>query len=555
MHRSWSVAFFTLTLALVLVASAARWQLARDRWICVDEFEHLHAAWCLTPAGGAQLPYRDFFEHHPPLLYYTLAPLLCVLGPEESFDRGWAAVLWSRRLMWVLGCVLLWLTYRLGARQHSRAAGALAVLCALSSMMFVDRSIEIRPDMLSVPCILGALLLTLRAARRARHTALWLALSGILFGLAFLATPKTLFALLGYTPAAAAWMLERAWRQRRPARALAWAAAHCGGFALPLALVALWFAAQGALWHLVHYTFLLNLHWKFRLDPWNALGEVAYENPLLAGLGLAGLLLAFSAACRRSVRLRGRLIVPATLAGLLAGVFLIPVPYTEYFMMPIPLLAILQAGLLVGAVKQSRGRTGATVGRRQAQWSLAYGRGAVLLGALGVAGMLAYYRPPFFARPIDLLWIAALPLTALAVWRRQRYLALAILLAPMLLFPVRRFSTLFDLDNQDTQRAMACIYRHARPHERVLDGWKMICAPFRPHAWFYFFLHREVRPMLTGPEAADLHAVLRDPARQPAVVVFDEDNRTLITPEMLHPYRNTEVDGIFIRTSEAAPAR
>ena len=38
-----------------------------------DEMEHLHGAWNV---GQGLLPYRDFFEHHPPLLYYLLAPFV-----------------------------------------------------------------------------------------------------------------------------------------------------------------------------------------------------------------------------------------------------------------------------------------------------------------------------------------------------------------------------------------------------------------------------------------------------------------------------------------------
>ena len=39
----------------------------------VDEFEHLHASWLISIG---QLPYRDFFEHHHPLLWYVSAPIV-----------------------------------------------------------------------------------------------------------------------------------------------------------------------------------------------------------------------------------------------------------------------------------------------------------------------------------------------------------------------------------------------------------------------------------------------------------------------------------------------
>ena len=39
----------------------------------VDEFEHLHASWLVW---HNKVPYRDFFEHHHPLLWYLSAPIV-----------------------------------------------------------------------------------------------------------------------------------------------------------------------------------------------------------------------------------------------------------------------------------------------------------------------------------------------------------------------------------------------------------------------------------------------------------------------------------------------
>ena len=39
----------------------------------VDEFEHLHASWLVSEG---LFPYRDFFEHHHPLIWYIFAPIV-----------------------------------------------------------------------------------------------------------------------------------------------------------------------------------------------------------------------------------------------------------------------------------------------------------------------------------------------------------------------------------------------------------------------------------------------------------------------------------------------
>ena len=41
----------------------------------VDEFEHLHASWLVSEGF---IPYRDFFEHHHPLLWYISAPIVSI---------------------------------------------------------------------------------------------------------------------------------------------------------------------------------------------------------------------------------------------------------------------------------------------------------------------------------------------------------------------------------------------------------------------------------------------------------------------------------------------
>lgn len=50
----------------------------------VDEMEHLRASWFVSQG---YLPYRDFFEHHHPLLWFTWAPMMKIL--PQQFDFAW----------------------------------------------------------------------------------------------------------------------------------------------------------------------------------------------------------------------------------------------------------------------------------------------------------------------------------------------------------------------------------------------------------------------------------------------------------------------------------
>src|SRR6185437_4961750 len=56
---------------LLYIAMRLYW--IRHRYFMVDETEHLHAAWCMAQG---QIPYKDFFEHHMPLIWIILQPVV-----------------------------------------------------------------------------------------------------------------------------------------------------------------------------------------------------------------------------------------------------------------------------------------------------------------------------------------------------------------------------------------------------------------------------------------------------------------------------------------------
>ncbi len=55
---------------LVLTLLAAQFDLTRTRAFDPDEFQHAHSAFLIY---RGQVPYRDYFEHHPPLLHQVMA--------------------------------------------------------------------------------------------------------------------------------------------------------------------------------------------------------------------------------------------------------------------------------------------------------------------------------------------------------------------------------------------------------------------------------------------------------------------------------------------------
>ena len=66
---------------IVLLLILVRVELAITHRFDIDEFEHVHSAWSMTQ--GLAL-YKDFFEHHPPLFYFTISPLLHLFEGREA---------------------------------------------------------------------------------------------------------------------------------------------------------------------------------------------------------------------------------------------------------------------------------------------------------------------------------------------------------------------------------------------------------------------------------------------------------------------------------------
>ena len=103
----------------------------------VDEFEHLHASW-LVSAG--KVPYKDFFEHHNPLLWYLSAPLVSLFYDNAVIFyvmRGVSAGISVLTLFFIYKTVLLY---------ASRSGAWLAVALTLGNIITVYNFSQFRPD-------------------------------------------------------------------------------------------------------------------------------------------------------------------------------------------------------------------------------------------------------------------------------------------------------------------------------------------------------------------------------------------------------------------------
>jgi hypothetical protein len=154
-------------------------RLALHKAFSIDEFQYAHAAWLVA---RGQVPYRDFFEVHFPLVYQVLAPLFLVL--EDS----------PLHVLALRGAMLVPLAGAcVAVAALNRREGPIAVLLApvllLALPPYVRFATEIRPDALAIALFLGAL-----AALSARPATRWSGFAaGALFAASVWGSQKVLF--------------------------------------------------------------------------------------------------------------------------------------------------------------------------------------------------------------------------------------------------------------------------------------------------------------------------------------------------------------------------
>lgn len=458
---------------LLTVAFHYRLQQLPQRSFDPDEFQHLHMAWCIAQG---QVPYRDFFEHHTPLLHYLLAPWMRWCRPETDADAAVAMVLAVRWVMLGFTVAILAATVWIGTLWRDLRTGLAAAVILACTPMFVEKSLEIRPDLPSTALWLTALGLILTALRRPRPGP-WFLAGGLAYGLALMCTQKLLFAGPGLAVALLWFLVDPRQPGRWPRRlgACLWFA--LGAF-LPLPAALAGFATAGAAGDFIHCNFLINARWESTFPPAYLLQQLQEQNPAfrrlaLAGFGLAALLTPF----RRRLIQRGTPFLLLSAGALVGGLYLIPVPHRQYYLTFLPLGALFAALALTAPF-------------------------AVLENWLGGG------------------W-----------WRNLIRLAMGLLCAGLLALACRHPLQLIQqataqtvgLDQLD---AMRFVMGHSTQQDSCLDGFAGYAA-FRLHAWRYWFLHEEIRAMLDKRDLDQFEENLRSGTIAPRLVIFDDNLRDL----------------------------
>jgi len=176
-------------------------------------------------------------------------------------------------------------------------------------------------------------------------------------------------------------------------------------------------------------------------------------------LALLGATLSMYGFVRRRPRDHGSLVLLGTLLGLVVGILVVPVAHRQYYLMPLPIACLFAAKAVAFLVDLAR--------QRARDW---------------------------------LLVAAVLPLAVL---------------------PVLDLRDALRTRNDQQLARLRYVYAHTQPTDAVMDGWQGT-GVFRPHAFYYFFLHEEALPMLPPRQVQAFLDELQRGTVRPKLIAMDD---------------------------------
>jgi 4-amino-4-deoxy-L-arabinose transferase-like glycosyltransferase len=407
------------------------------------------------------IPYKDFFEHHTPFYYYVLSPFFHWFDVDLSFESARHFLLFGRGLSLLLTMLSVFIVYRIGRLWQSRRVGIVAALFIVGQPVFFQKTVEIRPDVLALPFFLGGLWFLLRGLGRSAESPA----RGLRYflggGLALGAAIMCTQKMLFVLPGMCLGLGVWAVLGEDKSRRRA-----------RLAAIALLFAGLAIAPALTWIAFTLRhaggelIANNFLLNAeWRSvvhqqlLRTLASSWPVLL-LCLLGATVWLYHFVRSSRREHGGVLLLGTLLGLVAGILVVPVAHRQYYLMPLPI--------------------------------------ACLFAAHGLSFLVE--RAPERARSY-LLVLATLPL---------------------LVLPILGLRESFTTPNDRQLARLRYVFESTNPTDLVMDGWQGT-GVFRPHAFYYFFVHEELLPMLPHAQVQAFVAALTSGKIRPRLIALDKN--------------------------------
>ncbi len=561
---SWAT---TWLLALSLLPCLAMVGETQTRGIDPDELEHLHASYMVWTGA---VPYRDFFEHHTPALYYAAQPLFWVCGAELK-------VLWLARLVMIAcGVGTLCLTLRLAAclldprrelgisnrgsvLRAARMVPWIAVALLSWSSVFHLKTLEFRPDG-PAALLLMAAALQVAALRESSRQARGILLAGCLAGIATLFTQKSIVPAAGMV----LWMLIDSLESGR-GKLLKQIFLFAAGGALPWLLTIAAFATHGAANDLLYSTVYRLWAWPLHSHKWSHL------RPTLAAdltIWTAALLeiLCLPVALFRSRRQQENsagTIVPAGWVGpvvatawCIFSLVWVKAAYAQFYLLWFPWLALLAARRLMQVVEHASLRwllvwvapTALVLAMLQQQLWLR----AELLGDDGALPWLSQSMTPA-TYPVAWAFLLLFAGAVFAASQGRRGAAVTCLSLLGMVYSLFRLVDAYAWPNYVQVATMHEIHKSVKADGRVFDGFTGLGA-LRQHSLYWWWINDYSWQMMPETERAGILESLKK--MPPGAVLFDAELRRLPEPVkdwIESRYRPTGLGALWLPNEEFSP--
>ncbi|WP_421763413.1 ArnT family glycosyltransferase [Ekhidna sp.] len=316
--------FIKIASALVII-SVFSMSLFRD--FDHDEFEAVHTAWKILTG---EVIYIDFFQHHHPFFYYLIIPFIKLIGEKTL------TLLILRLFIFSFFLGILRISYLL-IRDifDSNKIAWLAILLLVSTSMFSQKAIEIRPDVPQVFFGLFAIFTYLRNFKGDSRNPLYL--SALFMAISFLFLQKTFFIIagLGLTQIYHLYIKELSIKKLT----IYWSV-----FILCICPYYLYLSFTDQIGTYLFWNWTLNMNFVGSFSPFNTLIDSFYINQFIWLFYFVGLVVFF--------RHQKTLILLSLL--LLAFIFLVQAPYRQYFMPFVPFMCGISAAAMLRVLNEKQ---------------------------------------------------------------------------------------------------------------------------------------------------------------------------------------------------------
>ncbi len=280
-----------------------------------DNVEHIHATWLVA---YGKIPYKDFFQHHNPLLWYLFAPVIRLFGnPMAILDAAHGISL-------LAGVMAFFVVYKISTRFFASGFAALLGLLTLCPPYYYIYCFNYNPDTFMALFFAIGLYYLFAYWEKAKLSALLLSFAS--FFIAFMFTQKilTVLAVLGLVS------LYVFYRKKTPLRHIVYASL------LPLSGLVLFGA-------FLYNEGILGLYWQsnylFNVKMQEYYGNYQINVMDYQVLVISVCLACISVACFvKSANLYYRVIAILFIAELLQRCFYFSI--SPYYMLPLMIFAV-----------------------------------------------------------------------------------------------------------------------------------------------------------------------------------------------------------------------